>query len=107
MLKQRTALPIAGQSGESRMTLSKVEATFCERELGELVRTSSGVEAALIATGDGFEVACVSRAKTVDAARVSGLASSVLALAKCRFHLAQRHPTLARSGPQSAGRCAA
>jgi hypothetical protein len=44
-------LPIARQSGESvGMTLSKVEATFCERELGELVRTSSGVEAALIAT---------------------------------------------------------
>lgn len=64
------------------MTLSKVEATFCERELGELVRTSSGVEAALIATGDGFEVACVTRARQLDAARVSGLASSVLALGR-------------------------
>ena len=64
------------------MTLSKVEATFCERELGELVRTSSGVETALIATGDGFEVACVTRGRTLDAARVSGLASSVLALGR-------------------------
>lgn len=64
------------------MTLSKVEATFCERELGELVRTSSGVETALVATGDGFEVACVSRGRTVDAARVAGLASSVLALGR-------------------------
>ncbi len=55
-------MPIARHSGrESRMTLSKVEATFCERELGELVRTSSGVETALIATGDGFEVASVTR----------------------------------------------
>jgi predicted regulator of Ras-like GTPase activity (Roadblock/LC7/MglB family) len=64
------------------MTLSKVEATFCERELGELVRSSAGVEIALIASGDGFEVACATRGRTLDAARVSGLASSILAL--CR-----------------------
>lgn len=64
------------------MTLSKVEATFCERELGELVRTSSGVEIALIASGDGFEVACATRGRTIDGARVSGLSSSILAL--CR-----------------------
>jgi predicted regulator of Ras-like GTPase activity (Roadblock/LC7/MglB family) len=64
------------------MTLSKVEAAFCERELGELVRNSAGVEVGLIATGDGFEVACATRGRTLDAARVSGLASSVLALGR-------------------------
>jgi predicted regulator of Ras-like GTPase activity (Roadblock/LC7/MglB family) len=64
------------------MTLSKVEATFCERELGELVRSTTGVEIALIASGDGFEVASATRGRTLDAARVSGLASSILAL--CR-----------------------
>lgn len=64
------------------MTLSKVEATFCERELGELIRTSSAVEIALIASGDGFEVAHATRGRPVDAARVSGLASSILALGR-------------------------
>jgi predicted regulator of Ras-like GTPase activity (Roadblock/LC7/MglB family) len=64
------------------MTLSRVETAFCEREIGELIRTSSGVEAALIATGDGFEVARATRGRTFDAARLAGLASSVLALGR-------------------------
>jgi predicted regulator of Ras-like GTPase activity (Roadblock/LC7/MglB family) len=83
VLMRCTVVPIPARAGrESWMTLSKVEATFCERELGELVRTSSGVEIALIATGDGFEVACATRGRTLDAARVAGLASSVLALGR-------------------------
>jgi uncharacterized protein len=64
------------------MTLSRVETAFCEREIGELIRTSSGVEAAMIATGDGFEVARVTRGRPFDAARLAGLASSVLALGR-------------------------
>jgi predicted regulator of Ras-like GTPase activity (Roadblock/LC7/MglB family) len=64
------------------MTLSRVETAFCEREIGELIRTSCGVEAAMIATGDGFEVARVTRGRPFDAARLAGLSSSVLALGR-------------------------
>jgi hypothetical protein len=68
------------------MTLSRVETAFCEREIGELIRTSSGVEAAMIATGDGFEVARVTRGRPFDAARLAGLSSSVLALGRAMAH---------------------
>jgi predicted regulator of Ras-like GTPase activity (Roadblock/LC7/MglB family) len=60
--------------------LTEVERALCERALNELVQTSSGIERALIATPDGFEVAFATRGKRFNAARLAAMSSSILAV---------------------------
>jgi predicted regulator of Ras-like GTPase activity (Roadblock/LC7/MglB family) len=60
--------------------LNEVERALCERALRELVQGTAGVEYALLASPDGFELAGVSRTRTLDGARVAAMASSIFAV---------------------------
>jgi predicted regulator of Ras-like GTPase activity (Roadblock/LC7/MglB family) len=60
--------------------LTAHEKAICERGLADLVQAATGVDTALIATPDGFEVAYMARVRTVDAARLAAMSSSMLAL---------------------------
>lgn len=53
----------------------------CERLLRELVVSQQGLEACLVATDDGFEIACVSRMISFSPSRLAALTSSAKALA--------------------------
>jgi predicted regulator of Ras-like GTPase activity (Roadblock/LC7/MglB family) len=64
----------------SQTPLTKDEKAICARWLSDLVQASSGVDSALIATPDGFEVAFVARVRTVDASRLAAMSSAMLAL---------------------------
>lgn len=61
-------------------TLNDAEKALCERALRELVRSESGVEYALLASPDGFEIARVARAHALNGARVAAMASSIFAV---------------------------
>jgi predicted regulator of Ras-like GTPase activity (Roadblock/LC7/MglB family) len=60
--------------------LTTHEKAICERGLSDLVQLATGVDTALIATPDGFEVAYVARVQMVNAARLAAMSSSMLAL---------------------------
>jgi len=59
---------------------NKVEAALITRRLQELLADQSSILAAVIATHDGFEVACAQRQGAISAARVAAMASSLQAL---------------------------
>jgi len=60
--------------------LSDVDKAVCERALRELVQSTAGVEYALLASPDGFEIVSASRTRTLDGARVAAMASSIFAV---------------------------
>jgi predicted regulator of Ras-like GTPase activity (Roadblock/LC7/MglB family) len=60
--------------------LSDLEKVLCEVALRDLVQGSAGVEYALLASPDGFEVARVTRARPLNGSRVAAMASSVFAV---------------------------
>lgn len=60
--------------------LTEFEKAACERALVDLVNTSSGVEAVLLASPDGFEVVSATRAQRIDGPRLAAMSSSMLAL---------------------------
>jgi predicted regulator of Ras-like GTPase activity (Roadblock/LC7/MglB family) len=60
--------------------LNHVERALCERALRDLVQAESGVEYALLASPDGFEIARVARAHPLNGARVAAMASSIFAV---------------------------
>jgi uncharacterized protein len=61
-------------------SLNEVEKLLCEQALRDLVQPKTGVEYALLASPDGFEIACVTRARTLNGARVAAMASSIFAV---------------------------
>jgi predicted regulator of Ras-like GTPase activity (Roadblock/LC7/MglB family) len=64
----------------SQEALTADEKAICERGLTDLVQAATGVDTALIATPDGFEVAYMARVPTVDPARLAAMSSAMLAL---------------------------
>jgi uncharacterized protein len=62
------------------LPLTEVEQQLCARALRELIQANSGVEYALLASADGFEVASVSRGRMLNSARVAAMASSIFAV---------------------------
>lgn len=62
-------------------SLKPSQVNQCERLLRELVVSQQGLEACLIASSDGFEVACVSRVMAFSPSRLSALSSSLQAVA--------------------------
>lgn len=60
--------------------LTESEKAACERALVDLVNASSGVDAVLLASPDGFEVVSATRTQTLDGPRLAAMSSSMLAL---------------------------
>ena len=60
--------------------LTVSEKAACERALVDLVNGSSGVDAVLLASADGFAVVSATRGQGLDAARLAAMSSSMLAL---------------------------
>jgi predicted regulator of Ras-like GTPase activity (Roadblock/LC7/MglB family) len=60
--------------------MTESEKAACERALVDLVNSSSGVEASLLASPDGFEVVSATRAQRLDGPRLAAMSSSMLAL---------------------------
>jgi predicted regulator of Ras-like GTPase activity (Roadblock/LC7/MglB family) len=60
--------------------LTANEKAACEHALVDLVNTSSGIEAVLLASPDGFEIVSATRAQRIDGARLAAMSSSMLAL---------------------------
>lgn len=59
---------------------NSIQIAHCERLLRELVASQQGLEACLVASDDGFEVACVSRMMSFSPSRLAALTSSAKAL---------------------------
>jgi predicted regulator of Ras-like GTPase activity (Roadblock/LC7/MglB family) len=66
--------------------LAKHEKAACEEVLVGLVGTSAGIEAALLASSDGFEVVSAARGARPDGPRLAAMASSLLALGTAVAH---------------------
>jgi predicted regulator of Ras-like GTPase activity (Roadblock/LC7/MglB family) len=66
--------------------LTEGEKTACEAALVDLVHDTSGVEAALLASPDGFEVVSASRTHRLDGPRLAAMSSSMLALGAAMSH---------------------
>lgn len=66
--------------------LTESEKAACERALVELVNSSSGVEAALLASPDGFAIVTATRAQRLDGPRLAAMSSSMLALGAAMAH---------------------
>jgi predicted regulator of Ras-like GTPase activity (Roadblock/LC7/MglB family) len=60
--------------------MTEVEKTVCVRALERLVGDETGVEYALLASADGFEVAGATRTHALNGARVAAMASSIFAV---------------------------
>jgi uncharacterized protein len=60
--------------------LTDKEKAACSRALTELVNHSSGIDTALLATPDGFEVVSATRTRRIDGARLAAMSSSMIAL---------------------------
>jgi predicted regulator of Ras-like GTPase activity (Roadblock/LC7/MglB family) len=60
--------------------LSDSEIVACKRALLALVNDTSGVEAAVLASPDGFEVVSATRVRRIDGPRLAAMSSSILAL---------------------------
>jgi predicted regulator of Ras-like GTPase activity (Roadblock/LC7/MglB family) len=60
--------------------LTENEKAACQTALVDLVNTTSGVEAALLASPDGFEVVSATRTRAIDGPRLAAMSSSMIAL---------------------------
>jgi predicted regulator of Ras-like GTPase activity (Roadblock/LC7/MglB family) len=68
------------------MPLTVEEKAICHAALVDLVEGSRGIEAAMIATPDGFDIAYVAHVRTVDAARFAAMSSAMFALGGAMAH---------------------
>jgi predicted regulator of Ras-like GTPase activity (Roadblock/LC7/MglB family) len=60
--------------------LTEREKTACEQALADLVEATSGIEAVLLASPDGFALVSATRAYRLDGPRLAAMSSSMLAL---------------------------
>ena len=66
--------------------LTPLEKAYCERALADLLEPKSGIDGALLASPDGFEIAWAIRGRTLPRAQIAAMSSSLFAVGAAMAH---------------------